>query len=247
MIRTESGKNRFILIAKEVTKSYAIDGSALTQVLKPVSLSVEKAEFLAISGTSGSGKTTLLNLLGGLDTPTSGRISVDGSHFEKMTDEGRARFRCKKIGFIFQTFNLIPTLSALENVEYPLVLLGYPKKERWELSREALEKVGLSQQSTKRPQQMSGGQRQRVAIARAMVKGPKIVLADEPTANLDTQTAEGVLDLMQSLNQKEGVTFVFSTHDSKIIQRASRVFSLNEVSSPDKAALSSFEAIRVAA
>jgi putative ABC transport system ATP-binding protein len=181
---------------------------------------------MALAGTSGSGKTTLLNLIGAIDTPTSGDILLDGIPLRMLSPDDLARFRCKKLGFVFQTFNLIPTLSTLENVEYPLLLLGMGRDQRRRMTLEALDQVGLAKKTRNKPSELSGGQRQRVAVARAMVKKPRLILADEPTANLDRKTAVEILDLMQKLNKELQTTFVFSTHDQMILSRAERVFYL---------------------
>jgi len=221
-------RGQLVVLASAVTKSYQM-GSEFITPLKAVDLQVQRGEFLALSGSSGSGKTTFLNLIGGIDVPSSGEVKVDGVPLQRLKSEQLARFRAEKIGFIFQTFNLIPTLSALENVEYPLVLLRMKPAERRALAMEALARVGLEKFVKHRPPQMSGGQRQRVAIARAMVKNPPLVLADEPTANLDARTACEILDLMAKLNRELGTTFVFSTHDARILERASRIFKVGEV------------------
>lgn len=214
-----------LLVVKDVTKRYRLGGVDV-DALKGISLTVGVGEFMALAGTSGSGKTTLLNLIGAIDKPTSGEIILDGIPLRMLQPEELARFRCKKLGFIFQTFNLIPTLSTVENVEYPLLLLGMGKQQRRRLATEALEQVGLGKKLTNKPGELSGGQRQRVAIARAMVKKPRLILADEPTANLDRRTASEILDLMQKLNREMNTTFVFSTHDQMILQRAARTFFL---------------------
>jgi putative ABC transport system ATP-binding protein len=227
MAKPPSENTRPVVVAEQVTKSYSMGSEAITP-LKAVDLTVERGEFLALSGSSGSGKTTFLNLIGGIDVPSSGHIRVDGVGLHELKADQLARFRAHKIGFIFQTFNLIPTLSALENVEYPLVLLGMRPAERRALALESLQRVGLEKHLKHRPGQMSGGQRQRVAIARAMVKSPLLVLADEPTANLDAKTAKEILDLMAVLNKTMGTTFVFSTHDARILERASRIYKVGE-------------------
>lgn len=214
-----------LLVVKEVTKRYRMDGVEV-EALKGVDLTVGVGEFMALAGTSGSGKTTLLNLIGAIDKPSSGEIILDGIPLRMLTADDLARFRCKKLGFVFQTFNLIPTLNTLENVEYPLVLLGMGKEQRRRMATEALEHVGLGKKLKNKPGELSGGQRQRVAIARAMVKKPRLILADEPTANLDRKTAVEILDLMQKLNQEMQTTFIFSTHDNMILSRAQRVFYL---------------------
>ncbi len=216
-----------LLVAKEVTKRYRMEGVEV-EALRGVSLTVAVGEFMALAGTSGSGKTTLLNLIGAIDKPSSGEIILDGIPLRMLTNDDLARFRCKKLGFVFQTFNLIPTLNTLENVEYPLLLLGMGKDQRRRLATEALEQVGLGKKLKNKPGELSGGQRQRVAIARAMVKKPRLILADEPTANLDRKTAVEILDLMQKLNQEMQTTFIFSTHDNMILSRAHRVFYLTD-------------------
>lgn len=231
MSAADPTKKNLVVLAEAVTKSYVMGSENITP-LKAVNLEVTRGEFLALSGSSGSGKTTFLNLIGGIDVPSSGKIQVDGVPLKNLRPDQLARFRAEKIGFIFQTFNLIPTLSALENVEYPLVLLGMGAGERRKRALESLQRVGLESHLKHRPAQMSGGQRQRVAIARAMVKRPPLVLADEPTANLDAKTACEILDLMALLNKSIGTTFVFSTHDARILERASRIFRVGEVAHP---------------
>lgn len=215
------------LYAQQVSKTYLL-GQTEVHALKQIELEVKEHEFLALAGTSGSGKTTLLNLFGCIDQPTKGKIFVDGTDVSSMNSDELAHFRSKKIGFIFQTFNLLPILSAEENVEYPLLLNQTPVHDRKRLVADALAKVGLSKYADHRPDQMSGGQRQRVAIARALVKNPRIILADEPTANLDKKTAMEILQLMKHLNQSEGVTFVFSTHDSLVLSLASRIYRMSD-------------------
>ncbi|MCM2278615.1 MAG: ABC transporter ATP-binding protein [Oligoflexia bacterium] len=216
-----------LLQAQDVCKTYHL-GETSVQALQHVDLEVREGEFLALAGSSGSGKTTLLNLFGCLDRPTSGRILVAGTDVAKLDPDALAEFRAATIGFIFQTFNLFPVLSARENVEYPMLLNKTPAPEREKRAKEALERVGLARFLDHRPDQLSGGQRQRVAIARALVKRPKIIFADEPTANLDKKTAVEVLTLMRDLNSSEKVTFVFSTHDSMILSLASRIFHMSD-------------------
>jgi putative ABC transport system ATP-binding protein len=215
------------LIAQEVSKHYRL-GEIDVPALKGVDLTVGDGDFLAIAGSSGSGKTTLLNLLGCLDRPSGGTVLVDGRDTAELSSDELSRLRAEKIGFIFQTFNLLPVLTAAENVEYPLLLLQVSPEERERRVKDALEKVGLTRFMHHRPAQLSGGQRQRVAIARAMVKAPRVVLADEPTANLDKHTALGILDLMHDLNTSQKVTFVFSSHDPLILSRASHVLYLSD-------------------
>jgi putative ABC transport system ATP-binding protein len=210
--------------AEDVTKEYAL-GRTLVPALRGVSLLVEPGEFLAIAGPSGSGKSTLLNLIGCLDQPSSGRILVGGRDVSALDDDRLSDLRARTIGFIFQTFNLVPVLSALENVEFPLLFQGERGGSRGR-ARAALEAVGLKGVEDHRPDELSGGQRQRVAVARALVTRPRIVLADEPTANLDSVTGEAIIDLMLGINRREGTTFVFSTHDPKVMAHAHRVVRL---------------------
>jgi putative ABC transport system ATP-binding protein len=210
-----------IVQVKQVHKKFQMDAYEV-HALKGVDLDVHPGEFLAISGSSGSGKTTLLNLIGCIDHPTVGHVFFEDQDVNLMDDRKAARLRAEKIGFVFQTFNLIPVLSALENVEYPLFFLNHSSKQRRELCNEALERVGLSRFVEHRPSQLSGGQRQRVAIARALVKRPALILADECTANLDAKTASEVIDLMEKLNTEDKITFVFSSHDPMVLKRAKR-------------------------
>jgi len=213
--------------AKNLAKSYRL-GNRDVWALGGVSFTIEKGEFLAFVGSSGSGKTTLLNLLGAIDVQTRGQLEVHGKDLSSLSDLELAKFRSRELGFVFQTFNLLPVLSALENVEYPLLHRRLRKDEGRERARRILERVGLDKHENHRPDQLSGGQRQRVAIARALVHGPQLVIADEPTANLDKKTAGEILDLMRDLNNETGVTFVFSTHDPLIISRASRTIELSD-------------------
>lgn len=215
------------LVAENISRRYRM-GSVEVTALKEVSLTVAKAEFAAISGASGSGKSTLLNILGCLDTPSEGKIFVDGFDAGALNSQQLSTLRANKIGIIFQSFNLLPTLNAVENVEYPLMLLNIKRAERIDQAKEALIKVGLEKCFKHRPSEMSGGQRQRVAIARAIVKSPAIILADEPTANLDRRTAESVLELMLALNAKEKMTFLFATHDQNLLKIVRRVISITD-------------------
>jgi putative ABC transport system ATP-binding protein len=192
-----------------------------------VSLAVKAGEFLAVAGPSGSGKTTLLNLIGCLDTPTSGEVAIDGEAIGGLSAGRRADLRARKLGFVFQTFNLIPVLTAWENVEYPLLL----QRRRGDVAKRvqaALEHVGLADRARHRPTELSGGQQQRVAIARALVTEPALVLADEPTANLDSRTGSEIVELMRRLNRERGTTFVFSTHDPRIVNAADRVLQISD-------------------
>jgi putative ABC transport system ATP-binding protein len=216
---------RPILEAVNATKIYQA-GAIETRALDDVTLAVEGGEFSALCGPSGSGKTTLLNLLGTLDRPTHGRIFVAGEDTTEMSEATRAELRLRKLGFIFQSYNLVPVLSAVENVEFVLLLQGVPRAERRARALRYLEELGLGELATKRPGEMSGGQQQRVAVARAIASEPEIVLADEPTANLDSKTAEDLLALMLELNQTRGITFLFSTHDARVMAHARRIVRL---------------------
>jgi putative ABC transport system ATP-binding protein len=213
---------------ERVSKEYLL-GEQKVEALRDVSLSIEEGVFLAIAGPSGSGKSTLLNLIGCIDTPTSGRILIDGQDVSGRTPDQLADLRARTIGFVFQTFNLLPVLSAAENVEYPLLQLPeLGKAERLERVASFLKVVQLSRYAHHRPNQLSGGQRQRVAIARALATKPKIVLADEPTANLDHKTGEGILELMKEINRSTGTTFIFSTHDKKVMAKADRLVRIED-------------------
>ena len=216
-----------VIRAEDLTRVYRGEGVPVTAV-DHVTLAVEAGEFTAIVGPSGSGKTTLLNLIGGLDRPTSGRIEVGGKDLAAMRANDRVGFRLHHIGFVFQAYNLIPVLTAQENVEFIMLLQGEPAAERTRRARELLEQVGLGGELRRRPYQLSGGQQQRVAVARALASHPALVLADEPTANLDTAAAEGLLDQMERLNRTLGMSFVFSTHDPRVVARAHRVIQLRD-------------------
>jgi putative ABC transport system ATP-binding protein len=216
---------------ENATKDYQL-GRTTVPALRGVSLAVEPGEFITVAGPSGSGKSTLLNLIGCLDHPTSGRVLIDEQDVATLGDDALSDLRAEKIGFIFQTFNLIPVLSALENVEFPLLVqpsAGRGKRSRArDRAREALAEVGLAEFARHRPDELSGGQRQRVAVARALVTDPVIVLADEPTANLDSRTGEAIVALMEEINRREGTTFIFSTHDPRVMARAHRVLRLED-------------------
>lgn len=198
------------------------------KALDGVDLQVLPGEFLAIAGPSGSGKSTLLNLIGALDTPTDGEVIVDGQNLSGMKEGDLAKLRRDRIGFVFQAYNLIPVLSALENVEYVMQLQGEPVAKRREAATKILRDVGLGDMLDRRPVELSGGQQQRVAVARAIAANPAIVLADEPTANLDSTTGVQLLEMMQHLNKEHGTTFVFSTHDPEVMERASRLVRLRD-------------------
>ncbi len=209
-----------------VTKNYDL-GRTTVSALRGVTLGVEPGEFMAVAGPSGSGKSTLLNLIGCLDHPTSGRVFVGDRDIASLDDNALSDLRARSIGFIFQTFNLIPVLTALENVEFPLLFAGSSSNARKRALR-ALEDVGLGPLARHRPDELSGGERQRVAIARALVTDPLLVLADEPTANLDSTTGEAIIALMLDLNRRAGTTFIFSTHDPKVMVQAERVVRLTD-------------------
>ncbi len=211
----------------DVQKTYQ-QGRIAVQALKDINLSIGKGEFLAVAGPSGSGKTTLLNLVGGLDASDAGSIIVDGNAFDQMSQSQLAKLRLHKIGFVFQAYNLIPVLSAAENVEFVMLLQGIPSSERRERAQAILDDVGLAGKYDRRPSELSGGQQQRVAVARAIVSNPSIVLADEPTANLDSKTGTGLLDMMKKMNTEKNVTFIFSTHDKMVMDYARRLILLHD-------------------
>jgi len=216
-----------IVSLQKVTKNYG-QGEVLTQALRGIDLIVEAGEFTAMAGPSGSGKSTLLNIIGGLDRPTSGRVEVDGREINTLSKTELSLLRRERIGFIFQSYNLIPVLTALENAEYVLMLQGIPTAERRERVREVLKEVGLEGLENRYPRQLSGGQQQRVAIARAIVSAPALVLADEPTANVGSETGRALLALMRNLNEEKGVTFFFSTHEEAVMKRARRLLQLRD-------------------
>jgi putative ABC transport system ATP-binding protein len=216
-----------IVNLQEVTKDYG-QGQALTHALRGVNLIIETGEFTAMAGPSGSGKSTLLNIIGGLDRPTSGRVEVDGREIKDLSNTELGLLRRDRLGFIFQSYNLIPVLTALENAEYVLMLQGIPTAERRARVRQVLAEVGLEGLENRYPRQLSGGQQQRVAIARAIVSEPALVLADEPTANVDSKTGKALLDLMHRLNEEKGVTFFFSTHEEAVMKRARRLLQLED-------------------
>lgn len=211
----------------DVKKNYQ-DGETTVHALRGVTLTIDDGEFLSIAGPSGSGKTTLLNLIGCLDQVDSGEILIDREPVSKKDRKELAFLRRQKIGFVFQSFNLIPVLTAFENVSFALSLLGLGDKEVHDRTMAILEEVGLKTMSHRRPAELSGGQQQRVAVARALVKGPELVLADEPTANLDSKTGEEILNLMEDLNRTHNTTFVFSTHDTMVMEFAHRLIQLHD-------------------
>jgi putative ABC transport system ATP-binding protein len=214
-----------IVQVENVSKDYLL-GKTILHALKGINLSIAQGEFLAIAGPSGSGKTTLLNLIGCIDKPSSGRILIDGIDVTPLSGNSLAEIRAEKLSFIFQNFNLLPVLTAQENVEYPLLYQKISTAEKKSLALKALDSVGLAGSVRHKPMELSGGQQQRVAIARALVRRPLIILADEPTANLDHATAEEILDLMKRFNKEYKTTFIFSTHDQKIMDRADRVVKI---------------------
>lgn len=216
-----------IVKARGVTKTYQQNGIKV-QALQDVTLNIDAGEFTVMVGPSGSGKTTLLNHIGALDVATSGEISIAGQKLNDLSRNALTKLRLWKLGFIFQEYNLISVLTALENVEYVMLLQGVPGNERRKRAEEILQEVGLASEANRRPNALSGGQQQRVAVARAMVTKPSIILADEPTANLDSKTGASLLDLMRDLNKHHGTTFLFSTHDPMVMERAKRVIRLKD-------------------
>lgn len=216
-----------IVTVTDIRKTYQ-QGDVEVHALRSVSLTVARGGFVALAGPSGSGKTTLLNIMGGLDTPDAGTVTVDGRPYAELSAGQLADLRLHRIGFIFQSYNLIPVLSAEENVEYVMLLQGVPRRERRDRTRKVLDDVGLDGLYSRRPHELSGGQQQRVAVARAVVSNPAIVLADEPTANLDSETGRGLLEMMREMNERRSVTFVFSTHDRMVMEYAHRLVRLRD-------------------
>ncbi len=216
-----------IVKLQNITKDYG-QGDVIVHALRGVDLSIKSGNFMAMAGPSGSGKSTLLNLVGGLDRPTSGSVEVEGRNTAECSMTELSRLRRDRIGFIFQSYNLIPVLTAFENAEYVLMLQGMPAEQRREKVMELLKEVGLEGMENRFPRELSGGQQQRVAIARAVASEPVLVLADEPTANVDSATASGLLDLMERLNREKGVTFLFSTHDHAVMKRAEKMVWLTD-------------------
>jgi putative ABC transport system ATP-binding protein len=212
---------------QDVSKIYR-QGKIEVRALDGVSLSIEPRDFAVLAGPSGSGKTTMLNLIGALDVPTQGSIYLEGTNVADMSGSSLARLRLQRIGFVFQAYNLLPVLTAYENVEYPLLLQGVAAKDRRKRTLEALEAVGLKGLEGRRPSELSGGQQQRVAVARAVASAPLLVLADEPTANLDRKTGSELVEMMHRLNREQGVTFLFSSHDATVIERAERMIRLED-------------------
>jgi putative ABC transport system ATP-binding protein len=212
---------------KNITKDYYL-GETVVQALRGIDLEIDKKEFVAVWGPSGSGKTTLLNLIGAVDAPTTGDLTIAGKNVRWLTDDEKSEHRNATIGFIFQGFNLVPVLSALENVMLPLQIKGASSSEARKQAMMRLEEVGLMELAHNRPAKMSGGQQQRVSIARALVNNPSLVIADEPTANLDSQTAHMVIDIMRELNEKDAITFIFSTHDQRLLDKVKRLIRLED-------------------
>jgi len=216
-----------VIEVKDIRKVYT-ETKVPVYAVNGIDLSFEKGEFAAIVGPSGSGKTTLLNILGGIDVPSEGEVIIDRNNIADLSSRQLIDFRLKNIGFVFQSYNLIPVLTAIENVEFILQLQGQSKKERRERAQQLLNEVGLGDRVNDRPAQLSGGQQQRVAVARALASRPQFVLADEPTANLDSKSTENLLNIMEKLNREEGITFIFSTHDSRVVRKARRVITIED-------------------
>jgi len=216
-----------IVECRDVIKTYQ-QGKVEVHALRGVNLSIQEGGFIALAGPSGSGKTTMLNIIGGLDSANSGSITLDGNIINKMSQSELANLRLHNIGFVFQSYNLIPVLSALENVEFVMLLQGVPAAERRERATAILDDVGLKDTYSRRPAELSGGQQQRVAVARAIVSNPLIVLADEPTANLDSETGKGLMEMMREMNEKKNVTFIFSTHDQMVMDYARRLVHIRD-------------------
>jgi putative ABC transport system ATP-binding protein len=216
-----------IIEIKDLTKVY--DAKSLpVYAVNGVTLTIESGEFTAIVGPSGSGKTTLLNIVGGLDDPTTGDVIINGVKINELSSRQKTDFRMRNIGFVFQSYNLIPVFTSQENVEFIMHLQGKQKEERENRTKELLEAVGLGDRMNSRPNKLSGGQQQRVAVARALASKPKFILADEPTANLDSKSTENLLEIMEKLNKEENITFIFSTHDQRVVNKAKRVITLQD-------------------
>mgnify|MGYP001764982544 CR=1 FL=1 len=214
-----------VIDAHNVSKVYE-EGPVPVKAVDDIHLHINKGEFVALVGPSGSGKTTLLNMIGGLDEPTTGQVIINGINITGLSANALIDFRMKNIGFVFQSFNLIPVLTAKENIEFIMLLQKIPKDQRQQRVKKLLEEVGMPDKADVRPGELSGGQQQRVAVARALASKPQFVLADEPTANLDSTAASNLLDIMEKLNREENMTFIFSTHDQRVIKRARRVITL---------------------
>ena len=217
-----------VIETKNLKKIYNQGSDIEVRAVDGVSVKIDKGEFTAIVGASGSGKTTLLNLIGGLDQPTSGEVIINGKDIANLSENEMIDFRLNNIGFVFQSYNLIPVLNSIENVEFIMLMQNRPKEERIQRAKELLQSVGLEKELHKKPSKLSGGQQQRVAVARALASKPQFVLADEPTANLDSKATNELLDIMYQLNQNEAMTFVFATHDQRVIDRAKRVITIDD-------------------
>ena len=216
-----------IIKTERLNKTYQ-DNGVPVKALKDINLTVDKGDYMVIAGPSGSGKTTLLNLLGALDKPTSGKVFFEDEDITLKKKKELSEFRLNKMGFIFQAYNLIPVLTALENIEFSMMLTGISEKERYQRALSLMDELGIKELAGKRPNAMSGGQQQRVAVARAIVNNPTVVLADEPTANLDSKTGSNLLDLMERMNKEKDITFIFSSHDKQVIERAKRLVKLKD-------------------
>lgn len=216
-----------ILKTENLYKIYDTNGISV-EALKDINLEINEGDFLVLAGPSGSGKTTLLNLLGSLDVPTKGKVYLNNEDLANKTKKELSNIRLNKMGFIFQAYNLIPVLTALENIEFPMMLLGMKEKERRLKAMEIMKYLGIDDLAKKRPNQMSGGQQQRVAVARAIVNDPLVVLADEPTANLDSKSGGNLLDLMGKMNEDKNITFIFASHDFHVIERAKRLVKIED-------------------
>ncbi|NOU45897.1 MAG: ABC transporter ATP-binding protein [Bacteroidales bacterium] len=216
-----------IIEIKGISKTYDKDTMPV-QALNGIDLVFQDGEFASIVGPSGSGKTTLLNIIGGLDDPTEGNVLIDGINITSLSGHSKTAFRLKNIGFVFQSFNLIPVLTVRENIEFIMQLQGASKQGRLSRTDELIEAVGLVDKKNCRPNKLSGGQQQRVAVARALASKPKFILADEPTANLDSKSAENLLDIMEKLNKEENITFIFSTHDARVMKKARRIITIED-------------------
>lgn len=212
---------------ENINKEYRM-GEEIVHAVSGVSLEIKEGEFVALVGPSGSGKSTMMHIIGGLDTPTSGRVIVDGQNLSSASDKELSRYRNEKIGFIFQAFNLHPTYTATENVALPLIFSGIGQSNRMKMAAEALDIVGLAERASHRPNQLSGGERQRVSIARALVTQPKILLADEPTGNLDSKNGKHVMELLSQLNKEKGITLIIVTHDMEIAKEAGRIIKMRD-------------------
>jgi len=216
-----------VIRTENLIKTYT-QGEYKINAVNDVSFEIEKGEFTVICGPSGSGKTTLLNIMGGLDSPTSGKVFINDNEITGLSENKLIDFRLKNIGFVFQSYNLIPVLTAKENVGFVMLMQGKSKAERNKRTEELLKSVGLEKEMNKKPGQMSGGQQQRVAVARALASRPQFILADEPTANLDSASTKNLLDIMAKMNEEEGITFIFSTHDQRVIDRARRILTFED-------------------